>query len=400
MVELPAPLLREGIVFVDTPGLGALATSGAAETRAYLPQCDLGVVLIDAGSTLAEEDLATIQALYEAGVPASVLLSKADLLTPKDLESALAYTAEQIRGHLGLALKVQPVSIVGDCAALSDKWFEEQIKPLYKRHQQLADESVRRKIAALRESVEAALRSKLDRIEGTRPPDVEALRLMERELRRAAGRIPEETSGCLQSIEEVDELAPLALRDAARRIIERWRQGQNAEAGIVTASALETACAVTNPLYSRLVAFARELTDSLQQAAKLLNATDFPQEEDLVSALREMPQFDFHWKALSFKRSPFVSLAAPLVKVGLERRLHYLIGPGMQEAFRSYQRLLEAWVRRAIAEIHTRFDSHADAYRAHLARLLGSAEASPHVAERIRRDLAALRGDGASQTNA
>src|SRR5206468_12634665 len=52
VVELPSPRLRPGIVFVDTPGLGSLAVAGAAETMAYLPYCDFGVVLIDAGSTL------------------------------------------------------------------------------------------------------------------------------------------------------------------------------------------------------------------------------------------------------------------------------------------------------------------------------------------------------------
>jgi len=68
-VELPAAGLREGVVYVDTPGLGSLATAGAAETKAYLPRCDLGIVLIDAGSTLTQDDLATIQTLYEAGNP-------------------------------------------------------------------------------------------------------------------------------------------------------------------------------------------------------------------------------------------------------------------------------------------------------------------------------------------
>ena len=62
VVELPASQLRDGIAFVDTPGLGSLATSGAAETLAYLPRCDLGVVLIDAASTLSPEDLRTIEA--------------------------------------------------------------------------------------------------------------------------------------------------------------------------------------------------------------------------------------------------------------------------------------------------------------------------------------------------
>jgi len=391
VVELPAPLLREGIVFVDTPGLGALATSGAAETRVYLPQCDLGIVLIDAGSTLDEEDLATIRALYEAGVPAFVLLSKADLLTQQDLESALAYTAEQIRGHLGLALKVQPVSIVGDYAALSDAWFEEQIKPLYERHQKLAGESVRRKIAALRDSVEAALRSKLDRVEGTRPPDVEVLRQVEKELRRSAGRIPEETSACLRATEELEKLAPVALQEAASRIVERWRQGRNAEAGIVTASVLETAAGAARQLYVRLDGLARELAGALQRAARELNVTETPQEEELVLALREMPQLDFGGETLSFRRSPFVWVAAPLVKARMEKRLSHLLGQRIAEAFRSYRRLVDAWVRLAIAEIQARFDSHADAYRAQLDRLLGTSEASPDEAEAIRRDLADIQ---------
>src|SRR6266542_2084619 len=35
VVELPSPRLRSGVVFVDTPGLGSLASAGAAETMAY-----------------------------------------------------------------------------------------------------------------------------------------------------------------------------------------------------------------------------------------------------------------------------------------------------------------------------------------------------------------------------
>jgi len=393
VVELPARRLSEGIVFVDTPGLGSLATSGAAETRAYLPQCDLGVVLISAGSTLAEEDLATIRALYEAGVPASVLLSKADLLSQKERESALAYIAAQIRAHLGLALRVHPVSVVGDASVLLDAWFEEQIAPLYETHRQLAGESVRRKIGALRESVEVALRSKLDRIEGTHPRDIEALRQVERELRRAGGRIPEETSTCLHATGEVDKLAPVALEEAAARIVERWRQGKDAEAGIIAASAVETAVGAANQLYVKLDGLAKELTGALQQAARQLNVREIPQEEELVSALREIPQLDLGGETLSFKRSPFVSVAAPLVKAQVERRLNRLLGPRTCEAFRSYRRLLEAWVRRASAAIQARFDSHADAYRAQLDRLLTPSQANPDVAEMIRRDLGEIQFD-------
>ena len=64
-VEVPSSRLREGVAFVDTPGLGSLATAGAEETMAYLPRCDLGIVLVDAGSTITHEDLNIVQALYQ-----------------------------------------------------------------------------------------------------------------------------------------------------------------------------------------------------------------------------------------------------------------------------------------------------------------------------------------------
>jgi GTP-binding protein EngB required for normal cell division len=391
VVELPAERLRNGIVFVDTPGLGSLATSGAAETRAYLPQCDLGVVLINAGSTLSEEDLATIQSLYEAGVPASVLLSKADLLARPDRDSALNYIAEQICQHLGLALRVLPVSIVGEAAALLDCWFEDEIAPLYARHQQLAEQSVRRKIAALRESVEAALRSKLDRLDGVRSSDQEALRQVEKELRRTAGRIPEETTVCLRATDDIEDLAPVALREATFRIVERWQQGADANAATATDAVLHTAAGAANQLYARLEDLAKELTNALQQAAQQLDVTEIPQEQELVLALREMPQLDFDGASLSLKRTALVSVAKPFVQARLESRLKRALGLQVSEAFRTYRRLLEAWVRRALAEMQARFDSHADTYRAQLDRLLGSSAGSPGTAEAIRRDLADIR---------
>jgi len=83
-VEVPAARLREGITWVDTPGLGSLASSGAAETAAYLPRCDLGLVLIDAGATLSQEDLVLVQTLLHTGAQAMVLVSKADLLKPEE----------------------------------------------------------------------------------------------------------------------------------------------------------------------------------------------------------------------------------------------------------------------------------------------------------------------------
>ena len=151
VVRAPSARLREGVVLVDTPGVGSLARAGPSETFAYLPRCDLGVVLIDAASTLTPDDLALIRLLYEAAVPARVVLSKADLLTPADRARTVNYVREQLRRELGLDLPVYPVSTVGADEGLLTRWFQQEIEPLLARHQDLARSSMRRKIAHLRE---------------------------------------------------------------------------------------------------------------------------------------------------------------------------------------------------------------------------------------------------------
>jgi GTP-binding protein EngB required for normal cell division len=84
LLEVPSDRLSEGIVLVDTPGLGSLAQRGAAETIAYLPSCDLALLLIDAGSTLTAEDIGTLRHILEAGIPAMSAGAKIDHEAPRD----------------------------------------------------------------------------------------------------------------------------------------------------------------------------------------------------------------------------------------------------------------------------------------------------------------------------
>ena len=114
VVEIPSSRLSQGIVLVDTPGLGSLARRGAVETMAYLPACDLAILLIDAGATLNDEDIGTLRLLYEGGIPAIVLLSKADLFADADLVRVAGYIETQVQNELGLKVHIQPVSALTD----------------------------------------------------------------------------------------------------------------------------------------------------------------------------------------------------------------------------------------------------------------------------------------------
>jgi len=61
-IKLPSPKLTEGIIFVDTPGLGTLATSGSTETLTYLPQCDLGILMLEASVGVTPSSVAKAMA--------------------------------------------------------------------------------------------------------------------------------------------------------------------------------------------------------------------------------------------------------------------------------------------------------------------------------------------------
>ncbi|HEY3243018.1 MAG TPA: hypothetical protein VGM03_06660, partial [Phycisphaerae bacterium] len=163
---ISSPLLGEGVTLVGTPGVGSLATSGTAHAMAYLPRCDLGAVLVDAGSSLNHEDLAVIQGLHETAIPATVLVSKADLLAPDDRLRFVRYVERQAREQLGMVVRVFPVSTRGADVALTDAWMADYVQPLLANHGEAARASLHRKTANLRELVVSTLASRLDRARG------------------------------------------------------------------------------------------------------------------------------------------------------------------------------------------------------------------------------------------
>jgi GTP-binding protein EngB required for normal cell division len=130
-VELPARRLEQGVTLVDTPGVGSLALSGAAESMAYLPRCDLGIVLVDAASTLVAEDVALVDLLHRAGASVQVLLSKADTLSDADRRQAVTYVRRQIHIQTEMNVPTFAVSVRGADSALCDQWLAESLFRLY-----------------------------------------------------------------------------------------------------------------------------------------------------------------------------------------------------------------------------------------------------------------------------
>ncbi len=382
VVELPSERLRSGLAFVDTPGLGSLATAGAAETLAYLPQCDLGVVLIGAGTPLNDEDLSTILRLYEAAIPVKVLLSKADLLSPSDLESAVDYTTRQLRARLGVEIGVHPVSTAPSHAQLLEQWFSAEIAPLYARHRQLAQESSRRKSAALRAAVAAALQAKLNGSGTGSALSEQELLTLERDLRDSAAKLEQARGSCLSASDEIRGLTPFALDEAADALLVVWSTAAVAQSIAETASK-------ASQVYTHLQELARALAEALQRTGKALGSNDAPPEEELLHAVHEMPRFDLPPMNGDFHR-PWIRRPRMLARKGIHTMLRLTLEEPLSQAFATHARLVEAWARGALGELQLRFDSVADAYRAQLARLMPQGAATTEERQAILNDLIRL----------
>jgi GTP-binding protein EngB required for normal cell division len=399
LVELPSSRLRDGVVLVDTPGLGSLATSGAAETLAYLPRCDLAVVLIDGGSTLTDDDLSTIRTLYEAGIPASILLSKSDLLGTEDQLRSSLYVSEQISAQLGLTLPVHPVSVRATHSALLDAWFAEVILPLYDQHQQLMRESLFRKIGSLREAVATALKLRLDRTRVSEGPDQSDepdqssvdIHAVDSGLRSALGRIAEARELCFTITQAVRGDAEQALRAAATRLTDVWSAARTGSPNAAAQEALEQGSAEkAGEVFRALKELAHHLAETLQSTGRALPFAESQQDLDLVSAIQEMPKLDIGSLDIHVKPGLLLKVSRNLAIRQVERELKRQIGERVSEAFSSYGSMLDAWSRRTLSELQLRFEAQADAYRAHIDRLTARGQLSTSEESAIARDLTLL----------
>jgi predicted GTPase/23S rRNA maturation mini-RNase III len=97
-IGFPAPLLRERILLVDTPGVNDLSLQRADITYSYIPRADAVLFLLDAGQILKESERVFLsEKLLKASRDKIVfVVTKWDLLTPDEQDQALAYAQKHL----------------------------------------------------------------------------------------------------------------------------------------------------------------------------------------------------------------------------------------------------------------------------------------------------------------
>ena len=395
-VTVPSPRLRSGVVFVDTPGVGSLAASGAAEALAYLPRCDLGIVLIDAASSLAPDDLALLRALYEAGAPAMVLLSKSDLLAPSDRQRMVDYIREQLGRELGLDLLVSPVSVVGADESLLARWFDSELEPLMGRHHELVTASLRRKIASVRESIAVTLETLNSRGQGGPRSSLIDPSEIRRLLDGADGAVRNawERWQCL--LTDRESLMGEILGAAAEVVITARGRSPGASNGWLANSVgdiLGRRARAVHELVTRLRDELGKVLDGLRRFAPMTDAEVVSVREMKFDGLPlpDLEAFRFGWDGVCPWWTRLFPWSAGSV---VENRIWGRFGRAIHDTVESYDRRLQTWSKATIEGLVEGFELQATLFREQVRRLgagtLDDSEAG-HEADELEADLRELR---------
>ncbi|HXF96332.1 MAG TPA: dynamin family protein, partial [Gemmatimonadales bacterium] len=91
-IEWPVELLRTGLCLVDTPGVGSVLAANARETQAFLPHIDAALLVLGADPPITADELALGRELAAQRIPLVVVVNKADIVSPTDLDAAVAFT--------------------------------------------------------------------------------------------------------------------------------------------------------------------------------------------------------------------------------------------------------------------------------------------------------------------
>jgi len=368
VAEVPSPRLAEGIVFVDTPGLGSLATAGAGETLAYLPQCDLGVLLIDAGAIPTADDLRVVRLLHEAGIRSQIVISKADLLSQEQLQEVTDYVRREIGPGVSDGAKIYPISVMPSHHALFDEWFHNVIEPLYAGEQSLRTEAVAAKVAALQDAIEHSLELRLRR-RGAAPEEREKQSsLAEDDLRHAAARIEQSRVAVDRITDGFHDLHRSAGEEIASALVRAWNEDRADPRKLLAAEAANFGRRKAKEAYDLLHQLAVDLTETLNAIADRLGSPHRPSDVELASAVQEMPLFEAPLPPQDFKRSKLSWLGASYTKWRAAVEVQAYVSGDLARAYDNYGAVFRTWTWHSLRAIRERFETYADSYRVHLAK--------------------------------
>ena len=87
----PAPILKHGVVLIDTPGIGSTFTHNTQATLNFLPQCDAALFVVSADPPLTEVESQFLQDVFPKVSQLFFIFNKIDYLNDREKEAAVGF---------------------------------------------------------------------------------------------------------------------------------------------------------------------------------------------------------------------------------------------------------------------------------------------------------------------
>jgi GTP-binding protein EngB required for normal cell division len=271
-IFVPSPLLASGLCLVDTPGLGSISAANSAATRQFVPHIDAAVAVLGADPPISGEELDLLAEVARQTSHLVVVLNKADRLPEPDRAEAARFTREAIERRLGRSVtglfevsaaerlrQTAPPgrdwqALVTSLQSLGETAGTSLLRGAQERGTALLGSRLLREINGQREALERPLEETAERLrrldlaladDGRAVADLGPLltaeqerfgrRLNEERERFLSAALPDASAELNEAFTPAGPAGPAsglaaAARDIARRRVEAWRAGTQAEA--------------------------------------------------------------------------------------------------------------------------------------------------------------------------
>ena len=217
-VSHPAELLRQGIVLIDTPGIGSTHKHNTEVAYQILPQCDAALFLVSPDPPITEAELTYLKDIQQRLPRTFFLLNKVDFLDDAERIASLRFLADQLAPLCDGIPQVLPISARNGLDSRQKNDVEGwKNSGLQQVEQNLIDFFAREKQQILHASLSRKISDQLNGVIMQMKLSLSALMLPEAELKQ---RI-EQFRQSLPAIEREKEAAADVLSGDLKRIVKR-----------------------------------------------------------------------------------------------------------------------------------------------------------------------------------
>jgi GTP-binding protein EngB required for normal cell division len=99
-IFVPSPLLKTGMCFVDTPGIGSVFAGNTVATQAFIPHIDAAIVVVGTDPPLSGDELQLVEAISQDVHELVFVLNKADRANEAERAAAVEFSRRILENRL------------------------------------------------------------------------------------------------------------------------------------------------------------------------------------------------------------------------------------------------------------------------------------------------------------